>query len=275
MTSYSEFLASKRLLVAPAGIDLPPDAFHPALFPFQRAVTQWALRKGRAALFLDTGLGKTICQLDWARHAADRSLILAPLAVARQTVAEGDKWGIPVTYARSQAQAAPSGITITNYEMLQHFDVSVFGAVVLDESSILKSFDGKVRNALIAACAGVPYRLCCTATPAPNDVAELANHAEFLGSLTRSDMLARFFVFEQGGPGHSSRWRLKGHAHEPFYAWLASWAMSVKRPSDLGYADNGYVLPPLNIRLELVATDYTPPGQLFATRFARRRWPSE
>lgn len=258
-TDYADFLARKHIVARPAGVDVGADALHPALFPFQRDLTRWALRRGRAALFATTGMGKTFCQLAWAQHAADRTLILAPLAVARQTVAEGARWGIPVAYARRQADAAPAGITITNYEMLDRFDPAAFGAVVLDESSILKSFEGKTRTALIRAFADTPFRLCCTATPAPNDIAEIANHAEFLGVMSRVELLAAFFVHDDAG------WRLKGHAREPFYRWLASWAMSLRRPSDLGYADDGYDLPPLEILPQLVPTDAARAGRLFPT----------
>ena len=254
--SYAAFLDSKRLVVASAGVVV--DELHPSLFPFQRDMTRWALRKGRAAIFADTGLGKTLMQLAWAQHAGARVLILAPLGVARQTVREGERWSIPVRYCRS-GRDARDGITITNYEMLPHFDPTTFDAVVLDESSILKNFEGKTRSALIEAFRETPMRLCCTATPAPNDISELANHAEFLGILTRAEMLASFFVHDDEG------WRLKGHAREPFYRWLASWGMSLKRPSDLGYSDLGYDLPGLSIIPEFVETEYTPPGQLFAT----------
>lgn len=259
MTDYAAFLDTKRLTVPSFGVDVEPERLCPALFPFQRDLTRWALRKGRAALFTDTGTGKTIMQLAWAQRAAERVLMLAPLAVARQTVAEGERFGITVTYARSQAGSPRHGITITNYEMLGHFNPAAYGAVVLDESSILKAFDGKTRTTLIEAFADVPMRLCCTATPAPNDIAELANHAEFLGVLTRVEMLATFFVHDEKG------WRLKGHAREPFYRWLASWGMSLRRPSDLGYSDEGYILPELRIKPIIVQTDYAPPGQLFAT----------
>lgn len=258
-TNYQQFLGSKRLLVPATGQDVPASDLHAALFPFQRDLVRWALRKGRAALFADTGLGKTLMQLAWAQHAAERVLILAPLAVAQQTVAEGARWGITVTYARDEAQAAATGITITNYEMLSHFRPERYGAVVLDESSILKSFEGKVRTALIQAFAQTSRRLCCTATPAPNDIAELANHAEFLGVLSRVEMLAHFFVHDDNG------WRLKKHARQGFYRWLASWAMSLKRPSDLGYSDAGYDLPPLDIQAHLIPTEYRPKDQLFAT----------
>lgn len=256
--SYSAFLTTKALVAQPAGIDPDAAAFPDAMFPFQRALVSWALRKGRAAIFADTGLGKTVMQLAWAAQIPGPVLILAPLAVARQTVSEGARWGFDVTYARSQ-DGASDGITITNYEMIGKFDPAAFAGVVLDESSILKSFEGKVRTQLIAAFAGTPYRLACTATPAPNDIAELANHAEFLGIMSRVEMLAAFFVHDDEG------WRLKGHAREPFYRWLASWGMAVKRPSDIGFDDTGYDLPALSILPEILPTDYTPPGQLFST----------
>jgi hypothetical protein len=258
VTTYSEFLETKRLTVPSVGVEVRPDQLCPALFPFQRDLSRWALRKGRAALFCYPGLGKTPMQLAWAQHAGERVLILAPLAVAQQTVREGEKFGIPVTYARRQSDAAGQ-ITVANYEMLDHFNPAAFDAVVLDESGILKSYSGAIRTALIEAFAETPLRLCCTATPAPNDTAELANHAEFLGLLTRPEMLATFFVHDEDG------WRLKGHARQPFYRWLASWAMSLRRPSDLGYADDGYDLPPLEIESVIVSTDYAPPGQMFAT----------
>jgi len=259
MSEYERFLTSKRRVVGASGRTIDPSAVNLRLFGFQRDLVRWAVRKGRSALFCDTGMGKTAMQLEWARLTGERTLILAPLAVARQTVAEGQKFGIPVTYARSQDQSPPVGITIANYEMLGHFDPAAFGAVVLDESSILKNFEGKVRSALIRVWRDTPYRLACTATPAPNDIAELANHAEFLGVMSRSDMLASFFVHDDQG------WRLKGHARTPFYRWLASWGMSLKRPSDLGYSDDGYALPPLEITAVLVPTDYRPRDQLFAT----------
>ena len=257
--TYREFLATKAVVVHPTGRAVDDAEIHPSLFGFQRDLVRWSVRKGRAALFADTGLGKTRMQIEWARLTGERALILAPLAVARQTVAEGAEIGVRITYARRQEDAATDGITVTNYEMLHAFDPSAFGAVVLDESSILKNFEGKVRSHLIAAFRDTPYRLACTATPAPNDIAELANHAEFLGVMKREEMLAAFFVHDDTG------WRLKGHAREPFYRWLASWGMSLKRPSDLGYSDEGYALPPLEITASLVPTTFTRPGELFAT----------
>jgi DNA modification methylase len=255
---YKTFLAEKALTVKSAGFTVDTNDINQTLFPFQRDLVRWSLRKGRSALFADTGLGKTFMQLEWARLAANRTLILAPLAVARQTVLEGAKLGLTVTYARSQSQAAPDGITITNYEMLSHFDPDYFGAIVLDESSILKSFEGKTRTVLIKAFEQTPMRLCCTATPAPNDISEIANHAEFLGVMKREEMLAAFFVHDDDG------WRLKGHARRgPFFQWLASWAMSIRKPSNLGYSDEGYILPGLDITPVLVQSNYVPAGKLF------------
>lgn len=257
MTAYAEFLGTKAFRVELRGRECVPSDVSDHLFPFQRDLTAWAVRKGRAALFADTGLGKTRMQVEWARLLGERTLILAPLAVARQTVREAALIGVEVTYARSQADAS-DGITITNYEMLDAFDPSAFGAVVLDKSSILKAIDGETRKRLTEAFSETPYRLCCTATPAPNDIAEIANHAEFLGVMSRVEMLAAFFVHDDEG------WRLKGHAQEGFYRWLASWGMSVRKPSDLGYSDEGYDLPPLTIMPMFIDSDYRPEGMLFA-----------
>lgn len=259
MTDYASFLDSKRLKVHAVGptIDGEP---HPMLFPFQRDLVRWAVRKGRAALFADTGLGKTFMQLEWARLIGERALIVAPLSVARQTIREAAKLGLEVTYSRD---GTVHPLTITNYEMVPHFDPADFGAVVLDESSILKSLDGKTRRTLTEMFADTPYRLACTATPAPNDISEIGNHAEFLGVMTHSEMLSAFFVHGSLGQGEKDGWRLKGHAEDAFFRWLASWGMAVRRPSDLGYADDGFALPPLTIRSEFVATDYVPDGQLF------------
>lgn len=260
--SYKSFLATKAIVSRTAGCDVAESDLNPNLFPFQRKLVQWALRKGRCALFCDTGLGKTIQQLAWAEHAAERTLILAPLAVAHQTVREGQRFGIPVTYARTQADAAPVGITVTNYEMLRNFDTSQFGAVVLDESSILKNFDGKTRSQLIESFADTPMRLACTATPAPNDIVEIGNHAEFLGVMTHVEMRAAFFTHEHD---KGNDYKLKTHARDAFYRWMASWGMSIRKPSDLGFPDDGYDLPGLTIRSSVVETNHRPEGMLFAT----------
>lgn len=255
--AYSAFLARKLQFQECRGVE--PGPLHPEMFEFQSDITRWALRRGRAAMFEDTGLGKTIQQLEWARNAGERCLILAPLAVAKQTEREAATWGIECRYVRKQSEVSGGGIFVTNYEMLEWFDAAQFPAVVLDESSILKHHDAKTRNALIAKFAETPMRLCCTATPAPNDIVEIANHAEFLGEMRRQEMLSAFFVHDDEG------WRLKGHALKPFYKWLASWAMSIKKPSDLGYPDDGYNLPELKIIPEIVEVTYAPEGQLFAT----------
>lgn len=253
---YDRFLRGKQLIVHAAGRDIDPAALHPAMFDHQRYPTAWAIKKGRAALFKGTGLGKTLDQLVWAQQVADRALILAPLAVARQTVVEGERWGIPVTYARRPEDAPSTGLTITNYEMVERFDPAAFPAVVLDESSVLKDWTSATRNLLTEMFAATPYRLCCTATPAPNDIAEIANHAEFLGVMSRVEMLAAFFVHDDEG------WRLRRHAREPFYRWLASWGLSMQHPRDLGYEAEGYDLPALTVDPVIVRTDYVPEGQL-------------
>lgn len=262
--TYHEFLRGKTQIALSSGIEVEDSQINPMLFPFQRAITRWALRKGRCAIFASTGLGKTFMQLEWSRLLNEMLgapiLILAPLAVARQTEREAAKLGIKVTFARNQLQASSDGITVTNYEMLHHFGVTKFKGVVLDESSCLKDFTSKTRNTLIEVFKDTPYRLCCTATPAPNDITEIANHAEFLGITTRVKMLATFFVHDDKG------WRIKKHAARgPFYQWLASWAIAVNKPSDLGFDDAGYDLPTLDIELKTVASNYIPEGMLFAT----------
>lgn len=243
MDAYEEFLASKRLVAAPAGFDA--GTIPPMLFEYQRDVVRWACKRGRAAIFSRYGTGKTPMQLAWAEqvclHTSGAVLILAPLAVAQQTKREGEKFGIPVTVCRSQADVK-TGINISNYEMLPHFDPSHFAGIVLDESSILKSFEGKTRTAIIEAFSRTPYRLACTATPAPNDHMELGNHAEFLGIMSRTEMLSTFFVHDGGD---TSAWRLKGHAEKEFWAWVCSWAVMLRTPSDLGYSNEGFDLPPL------------------------------
>lgn len=257
VNDYEEFLESKQLRILSAGPSVSADQVHPRLFPFQRDLVRWAVHKGRAALFADTGLGKTCMQLEWARLLGERTLIVAPLSVARQTMDEGRKIDVPVAHVRDQADVHGAGIYVTNYEMVEHFDPAAFGAVVIDESSILKALDGKTRHRLTEMFGQTPYRLCCTATPAPNDIAEIANHAEFLGIMNRADMLATFFVHADEG------WRLKGHARDAFFRWLSSWGMSIRMPSDLGYEDDGFVLPPLRITPRLISTGYRSDGALF------------
>lgn len=250
MKNYQEFLESKKRTLTASGITVSPEELHADLFPFQRDIVRWALAKGKAALFLGTGLGKTFMQLEWskqiAKHTGGSVLIVAPLAVAQQTIAEGFRFGIYVRQVRNQEQVKPqlTRISITNYEMLEHFDLSQFTAVVLDESSILKSHTSKTRKQIVDACEKVPYRLACTATPAPNDHMELANHAEFVGVMKRAEMLSCFFIHDGG---EVQKWRLKKHAQVDFWRWVASWAVMMTRPQDLGYEGDGYLLPPLHV----------------------------
>lgn len=263
--SYADFLASKHYRHDAHGFPTQASDLPDTLAPFQRDIVAFCLTKGRAALFADTGLGKTRMQLTWAdevaRNAGGRVLILAPLAVAQQTVREGERIGVSVHYTRSGDDLRP-GVNITNYEMLDHFNPADFAGVVLDESSILKSFSGKTRTALIDAFQQTPYRLACTATPAPNDYTEIGNHSEFLGVLSRVEMLATYFVHDGGD---TSVWRLKGHAEDEFWKWCSSWAVAVRKPSDLGYDDSGYDLPPLTIRKHKIEVQReADAGMLFA-----------
>ena len=257
--SYTQFLERKRVIDPPTGLADVPD-LNDALFPFQRDIVAWALRRGRSAIFADCGMGKTLMQLEWAHHIPGRVLILAPLAVSAQTVREAEHFGIyGVEYARSGECKAR--IVVTNYEMLPHFDADDFTGVVLDESSILKAYDGKTRTAIIEAFQQVPYRLACTATPAPNDYMELGNHAEFLGTLSRTEMLSTYFVHDGG---ETQKWRLKGHAKQDFWTWLCSWAVMIRKPSDLGYSDDGFTLPPLAYHDHVVHAEQSHSGYLFA-----------
>jgi len=256
--SYADFLERKARRVPTVGVEVDECKFHPALYDWQREATAWAVRKGRAALFWDCGLGKTFAQLEWARLSADRALIVAPLSVARQTIREAGKIDLDVRFVRADDDLDGDGIYITNYELADRFDPTAFGAVVLDESSILKNVDGQTQKDLTSRFAAVPHRLACTATPAPNDVAELTNHAEFLGVMSRAEMLAAYFINDE------REWRLKGHAAEAMYRWMSGWAMALRQPSDLGYSDEGYVLPPLSILPEVVPVEMPVEGQLFA-----------
>lgn len=260
---YEDFLATKAKSVTPSGFDIAESALNPALFDFQRAIARWALKKGKAAMFLDTGLGKTIQQCEWAhqvvQHTGGNVLIAAPLCVSQQTVEEAAKFGIEVRYVRDQSQVQP-GISITNYEMLKHFDPAQFVGVVLDESSILKDHTSKTRQMIIEMFSRTPYRLSCTATPSPNDFMELGNQAEFLGVMSAVEMLAMYFVHDGG---ETSKWRLKGHGKTRFWEWMASWAICIKNPSDLGFDGSAYVLPALNIHEHVIEVPVVD-GQLFA-----------
>lgn len=255
---YRRFLRGKAIHVQPSGFNVAREAINPRLYEFQRDIARWGLRKGKCAFFEDCGLGKTGQQLEWAQQVYDNAkhrgnvLIFAPLAVSRQTHGEGEKFGIPVNVCRQQSEVQP-GVNITNYEMIDRFDPSVFAGVVIDESSILKG-DGPMRKAITEFASKIPYRLACTATPAPNDHMELGNHAEFLGIMSKSEMLATFFVHDGGD---TSKWRLKGHAEKAFWRWVASWAVMVRKPSDLGYEDGAFELPPIKYHQHTVAAEWS------------------
>lgn len=260
MTSYGKFLESKRARAHAAGISVNLTR-ETGLHPWQAQLTEWACRQGRAALFCDTGLGKTRMQIVWAdvMRQDGAALIVAPLAVTHQTIREAARIGRTARYITDTSQVSGPGIWVTNYERIGDIDPGMFAAVVLDESSILKQSDGKTRTRLIRTFADVPYRLACSATPAPNDPEELTNQAEFLGVSSRVNMLAAYFVHDSDG------WRLKGHAASPMFAWMASWAVAVRRPSDMGYPDGDYILPGLHIVGHVVDVPLDQDGQLFPT----------
>ncbi|HET9934057.1 MAG TPA: DEAD/DEAH box helicase, partial [Polyangiaceae bacterium] len=264
--SYADFLARKALVDVPTGFERVPD-LHPALKEHQRLLTSWGLRRGRAAIFADTGLGKGWMVLEWARCVADRFgapvLILAPLAVAQQFARESAKLGRELAICSSSKDIRP-GVNVTNYQKLHRFDPTEFGGVALDESSILKSLDGSTRAELIERFRDTPFKLSATATPSPNDHTELGGQAEFLGVMSQAEMLATFFVHDGGS---TADWRLKGHARDDFWRWVCSWGAIVKMPSDLGCADAGYELPPLHVHEHLVPAtveDARAAGKLFA-----------
>ena len=259
--SYDTFLASKTIAADALGI--VRDLSNYPLFPHQRELAEWALRRGRAAIFAATGLGKTRMHLTWGNEVARETrrpvIVLAPLAVAEQTVAEGRAIGIPVTHVREQAEVR-AVVNVCNYERLHRLDPSAFGGVVLDESSIIKHHDAKTFGLLSAAFAPTPFKLCATATPAPNDWTELGTHAEFLGVRSRTEMLSEFFVHDGGD---TQTWRLKGHARHEFWRWVASWGAMIQSPADLGHDDSAYRLPPLEIHEHIIATSAAKPGELF------------
>ena len=248
---YNEFIDSKKISDTQNGLKIIPP-LNEMLFQFQSDIVKWALKRGRACVFADCGMGKTPIQLEWAKHIDGNVLIVAPLAVSHQTIIEGEKFGVHVD--RSEDGTVKGHITITNYEKLHKFKPADYQGIVLDESSIIKSFNGKFRNDLIENWCCVPYRLACTATPAPNDFMELGNHAEFVGTMTRTEMLSMFFVHDGGD---TSKWRIKGHAQDLFWKWVCSWAVMIRMPSDLGYDDGGFVLPALHMHEHVVKISQT------------------
>jgi hypothetical protein len=270
--NYNEFLLKKRFILESSGFDIDKYDLNFMLYDFQCDIVRWALAKGKAAIFADCGLGKTPMQLEWGhqvhQYTGGNVLLLAPLAVSEQTKREGDKFDIPVTICRSQDDVKP-GINITNYEMLHNFVAKEFTGIILDESSILKNYSSKMRTEIIDNFSTTPYRLACTATPAPNDYMELGNHCEFLGVMSRSEMLSMYFVHDGGD---TSKWRLKRHAEDIFWQWMASWAVFISNPADLGYPGDQYNLPELRIHQHIVDADEpsTEPLSLMQRRQARK-----
>lgn len=279
--AYGDFLRRKAIVDPDTGLTGALPALPSMMFPFQADIVRWALKRGRAAIFAGTGLGKSLMEMAWGaavKQATGRDvLLLTPLAVAPQFVREAAKFGIVVHHVASQAEFT-SGQAVTNYHKLDHFDLSKFGGVILDESSILKNETGVYRTRLIEECQSIPFRLAATATPAPNDFMELGNHAEFLGVMRYTDMLATFFTHDGGD---TQKWVLKGHAENDFWKWMCSWSVMLRKPSDLGYENTGYDLPPLHQIQHTVPVNYAPSvdaGTLFpmqaismAERLAARR----
>lgn len=264
MSQYADFLQGKRPSVREHGIVVDDLAAH--LFPYQAECVRFLLRMGSGGLFLDTGLGKTLCELEWAEHARNatngRALILAPLAVAPQFASEGVRFGYDVRVIRDQSEAS-DGINICNYDRLDRIDPDYFGAASLDESSILKNFSGRTSRDLIAAFAGHRFRLSATATPAPNDHMELGQHAMFCGVMTSAEMLSRFFINDTNTASHN--WRIKRHGVTAFWDWMASWCRMAAMPSDLGDSDDGFILPPMRVHRHQVDSKLkAPDGDLFA-----------
>lgn len=266
---YEDFLAGKQHIPPSCGFEVDKPAMNIHMFEWQKDITRWALRKGRAALFEECGNGKTIQQLEFADQVAKREgmpvLIVAPLTVGAQTLREAQKFGYSAAICRTQDDVIP-GINITNYEMLQHFDGRSFAGVVLDESSILKNYTGKMRNQIIEMFKDTPYRLSCTATPSPNDYMELGNQVEFLGIMSRTEMLATYFIHDGSDTG---KWRLKGHAEDRFWEWVSTWSVVLTCPGDLGYPNDGYILPSLNMTEHIVEVKSDGEYSLFGCEIAK------
>lgn len=261
---YELFLKQKTIAAQPSGFTVTDDRLSPHAFDYQRAITRWALYRGKAAIFARYGTGKTIIQLDWAANVARETdgnvLIVAPLAVARQTEREGRKFDLPVTLCRQPTDLAP-GVNVTNYELLHKFELKRFDGIVLDESSILKHIDSSTRQMLLDSFAHTPYKLCCTATPSPNDYTELGGHSAFLNVMSNAEMLSSFF-FHDGGD--TSKWTLMHHAREAFWKWVASWAVMMRTPADLGFDASRYTLPALTMHEHIVESTEATQGYLFA-----------
>jgi len=258
--NYTDFLQKKHKDHILSGFDINQNKLNKSMFDFQKFIVQRALKAGKYAIFADCGLGKTLMQLEWAnqvnKHTNKPVLILAPLAVTGQTIQEGGKFGIPIL----KYDGSINPIQITNYEQLENIDPSIFSGVVLDESSILKNFDGKTKELIIDLFKLTPYKLACTATPSPNDPMELGNHSEFLDVMGRNEMLAMYFIHDGG---ETAKWRLKGHAVKLFYQFVGSWAIMLNKPSDIGFKMDGYDLPDLNLIEKQITTQKRNNGSLF------------
>lgn len=266
--NYNNFIEARRFEDVKSGFFIDLEDTHHTLMDHQKYLVRWACAKGRAAVFADTGLGKSRTMCEWARHVAahtgGRVIILSPLAVAAQTVIEASRIDLELQYARHDTGAQ---FIITNYEMIDAFDMTQFSGIVLDESSILKNFEGSTRRRITEAAERIPYRLSCTATPSPNDYMELGTQAEFLGVMSRSEMLAMFF---QHDSNQTSNWVLKGHGRFKFWEWMATWAVFIKSPEDLGLDGSRYVLPELDIQYVEIPTDYPVANTLTERREAKK-----
>ena len=257
---YKEFLNAKQKAHILSGFDVELTDLNKSMFDFQKFIVKRALKAGKYAIFADCGLGKTLMQLEWANRVNKQTnkpvLILAPLAVAGQTIKEGAKFHIDV--CKYDGSNAP--IQISNYEQLENIDCSIFSGVVLDESSILKNFEGATKKLILDFFSQTPYKLACTATPSPNDPMELGNHSEFLDVMSRNEMLAMYFVHDGG---ETAKWRLKGHATKLFYQFIGSWAIMLNKPADIGFDMMGYDLPTLNLIERQIVTPKRDNGSLF------------
>ena len=259
---YRQFLERKKQTIQDSGFRVEEKDLNPILFPFQKFCVTKALKKGRYALFEECGLGKTIQQLEWSRHIKNHThkpvLVIAPVAVVGQTISEGEKFGYIVT--ELNGRPIDGGIYITNYDNIKNVIAKDYAGVVLDESSILKNFDGETKKMIIDLFSDTPYKLACTATPSPNDVMELCNHAEFLNVMSRNEMLAMYFIHDGG---NTTSWRLKGHCEQMFWDFVSDWAVMLCKPSDIGFSDEGYVLPAMNLIETHIETDKRDNGKLF------------
>jgi len=261
---YNDFLQTKIKTHMDSGFHVDIEDLHDKLFDFQKWIVQLALKKGRFAIFSDTGTGKTFMQVSWADQVVKFTnkpvLILCPLAVAGQTIKEAVKLGINIQKISSVIDYSLPGIYISNYEQIDNIGCGVFSGIVLDESSIIKSFTGKYRNAIIDLFSHTPYKLACTATPAPNDPMELGNHSEFLNQMSRDEMLSMFFTHDGS---ETSKWKIKGHAETDFWDYMSNFSVMLSKPSDIGFSAEGYILPPLNVIEEKIETDKRDNGLLF------------